>query len=362
MQLSEMLKQLVERNGSDLHLVAGSTPTLRIAGNLTPIDGAGAIGRVDVRDLLASYLSERQQTMLDDKADVMTSIVTDETYTSNNYGGAARFRCCAFWDRNGVGASFRVIPSKIPTLAQLFEPERETLFRRLADMRRGLIVVAGMVGSGKSTTTAAMVETINNERAERIFTIEDPIEYVYSGKKSLISQREVGTDVDSYEQGGLSALRSDPDVVVVGEFRTPEAVRIALALADTGHLVFATLQADSVTESVRRLVEAFPDNKATMRRMLARSLNAIIAQRLLPRASGEGRVPANEIMLVNSRIRRMIDEGDTDFTLAIEAGRDQGMCTMDDCVLELYREGTIDYEKAWINIMDRDRLGRRPTE
>ena len=207
-----------------------------------------------------------------------------------------------------------------------------------------------------------MVDTINADRAERIVTIEDTIEYLYTPKRSLISQRDVGTDVESYEQGGLTALRSDPDVVVMGEFRTPEAVRIALALADNGHLVFATMHADSVNEALRRLYESFPDNRESMQRLIARSLAAIIAQRLVHRAGGEGRAALNEIMLVNARIRSMIQDGKTDFNLAIEAGRSEGMQTMDDSVIRHYEAGTITYDKAWELIDDRDRLGLKPAE
>jgi len=377
MTLAEMLTELIQRNGSDLHLVAGSKPTIRINGELNPLsapgenaaivrplselDNADILGRSDVQTLLAPHLSERQMADIDARVDVHTSVVIDTPAVSEQYGEAGRFRACVFWDRRGLSAALRVIPRKIPALTDLFDPETEPIFRRLTDQRRGLILTVGLVGSGKSTTVAAMVDTINTERAEHIVTIEDPIEYLYTAKKSLISQREVGSDVESYEQGGWSALRSDPDVVVIGEFRTPEAVRIALALADTGHLVFATMHAGSVTEAVRRLVESFAENRAPMQRMISRSLCAVIAQRLVPRAGGVGRVPVNEIMLVNSRIRRMIVDGDDDFDLAIEAGRVEGMQTMDDSVMHRYERGMISYQKAWEIIQDRDRLGPQPS-
>ena len=360
MTLAEMLTELIHQNGSDLHLVAGTKPTLRIGGTLVAIDNAREMQPTDVRSLFQPYLSERQLADIDARVDIHTSIVIDEPAVSEQYGEAGRFRACVFWDRRGLSASLRVIPRKIPTLTDLFRPEIEPVFRRLTELRRGLILTVGLVGSGKSTTTAAMVDTINTERAERIFTIEDPIEYLYTAKKSVISQREVLSDVESYEQGGLSALRSDPDVVVIGEFRTPEAVRIALALADTGHLVFATLHADTVSEAIRRLYESFPDNRESVQRLMARSIAAVVAQRLVPRAAAVGRVAVNEIMLVNSRIRRMIQEGETDFTLAIEAGRSEGMQTMDDSVMGQYSAGSISYEKAWEIIGDRDRLGLKP--
>jgi len=361
MTLAEMLTELIHRNGSDLHLVAGSVPTVRVNGVLAALGGAEALGPKDVRALFEPHLNEQQLALVDASVDVHTSVVIDTPAVSAQYGEAGRFRACVFWDRRGLSAALRVIPRKIPTLTDLFDAETEPIFRRLTQQRRGLILTVGLVGSGKSTTVTAMVDTINAERVEHIVTIEDPIEYLYTAKKSLISQREVGSDVESYEQGGLSAMRSDPDVVVIGEFRTPEAVRIALALADTGHLVFATMHADSVTEAVRRLVESFPDNRASMQRMISRSLCAVIAQRLVPRASGVGRAPANEIMLINSRIRRMIIEGDDDFSLAIEAGRVEGMQSMDDSIMHLYRSGAISYEKAWEILQDRDRLGLKPS-
>jgi twitching motility protein PilT len=362
MELTELLKELVERNGSDLHLVAGSSPIIRINGTLMPTkNNTAVLGKDEVAKLLEPFLSEARNAMLRNKQDVNASVVSD-SFVSEQYGRASHFRTCAFWDRNGLSASLRVIPWVIPTMQQLFSSDTEATFRKLINLRRGLIILVGMTGSGKSTTTASLIDAINSERCERIFTIEDPIEYVHVSKLSLISQREVGTDIDSFEQGGLSVMRSDPDVVLVAEFRTPEAVRIALAMAETGHLVFATLHADCVSEAVRRLVESFPENRETMQRMIARSLNAVIAQRLVPRANGTGRVPVHEIMIVNSRIRRMISEGETDLSLAIEAGRDEGMRTMDDSAIQLYRDGTIDYDKAWNIVQDRDRLGLAQTQ
>jgi twitching motility protein PilT len=217
-----------------------------------------------------------------------------------------------------------------------------------------------MAGSGKSTTVASMINEINISRSERIFTIEDPIEYLHTSKMSLISQREVGSDVASYEEGALSVLRADPDVVLISEFQTSETVRIALTMAHTGHLVFSTMHAGSVSEVIRRLIESFPDSKETVRSMLANNLQAILTQRLVPRIGG-GRTVVNDIMLCTPLIRRMIEEGMTDFTLAIEAGRSKGMRTMDDCLIELYRDGAITYETAWSHSNDRERLGQHRT-
>lgn len=358
----DLLRTLVQNDGSDLHLVAGSRPMFRTHGDLKPLEGEETIfGRTDVLKLFDPYLTEAQKAAIENRQDINTSIVSDDTVVSQRYGRAGRFRVCVFWDSNGAGASLRVIPLKIPTLPMLFTSEIESTFHGLVNLRRGLTLVVGPVGSGKSTTVASMIDTINTERSERIFTIEDPIEYLHTSKKSLISQREVGIDIESYEQGGLSVMRADPDVILVGELRTPESVRIALALAETGHLVFATMHANSVSEAVRRLVESFPDNKETMQSMIARCLNAVIGQSLLPRADGSGRVPANEIMIVNARIRRMIAGGETDISLAIEAGLGEGMCSMDDSIISHYNRGTITYDAAWHRIQDPFRLGPRPT-
>jgi twitching motility protein PilT len=361
LELNELLKEVVGRSASDLHLVPGSPPMLRINGFLIPSQagakGSAILGRDDVRGLFEPFLTARQQAMLDQKQDIHTSIEADDSFMSERPGEAIRFRICLFWEREGLGAALRSIPVKIPTLSHLFTPETEATFRALIGLKRGLILVVGLTGSGKSTSIASMIDAINTEQCERIFTIEDPIEYVHTSKSSLISQREVGTDVESFEQGGLSAFRSDPDVILVGELRTQEAVRIAVALAETGHLVFATVHANTVSEAVRRMVEAFPETRETMQRMIARSLSAVIAQSLVPRATATGRVPILEIMLVNTRIRRLIEDGETDLSLAIEAGRAEGMRTMDDSVLQFYHNGTITYETAWNRIQNRDRLG-----
>ncbi len=357
MPLTDLLKEQVERQASDLHLVPGSPPTLRIWGQLTPIsEDAPVLGSDEVATLFEPFLTEAQRAALRDKQDINIGMAAVGVY----------FRVCLFSERHGLGASLRLIPAQIPTLEELFSGETLALFRGLTQVRRGLILVVGAVGSGKSTTTASMIDCINAERSERIFTIEHPLEYIHTSKRSLISQREVGTDVDSYEQGSFSVMRADPDVILVGELSTPDALRIALALADSGHLVFSTMLATSASEAVRRMMESFPESRETIRQMIARSLQAVITQRLATRAStserGHRRVAVHEIMLVNARIRRMIDAGETDLSLAIEAGRDEGMRTMDDSLLQLYRDGIITYELAWGSVQDRDRLGPKSVD
>ena len=355
MELDDLLAEMIERQASDLHLAAKHPPTLRYWGALSPVvlngEPLGELGLDDVDRLFASYLSGEEIAAFRNGRDVNKSI---------EWKGHL-FRSCFFQTRDGAAAALRLVPTNIPTLEALFGDDVGT-FRSLANLKRGLILTVGPTGSGKSTTTAAMIDEINRTRRERIITIEDPIEYVHQSKESLISQREVGGDIESVEQGALSALRADPDVILIGELRTPEAVRIALALAETGHLVFSTLFAVSVSEAIQRLIESFPDSPDTMRRMLARSFAAVISQRLLPRANGRGRIPVHEILLANSRVRGLIGGGATDLTLAIEAGRNEGMRTMDDAVLAAYRNDDITYDVAWNAVDNRERLGPRPVE
>jgi twitching motility protein PilT len=359
MLLKDLLKEVVKRQGSDLHLVTGLPPVFRIGGELT-ILGNRKLAENEVWTLFEPFLTARQKIDVENRQDIHTSISVEDLVVNETDGGAGHFRACVFWDSNGLSAALRAIPFEVPSLSLLFNPETEALIRGLTNKRRGLVIIAGPTGSGKSTTVASMIDAINLDRSERIFTIEDPVEYVHSSKMSLISQREVGLDVDSYEQGGISAMRADPDVVFLGELRVPESVRVALALADTGHLVFGTMNASTVSESVRRLIESFPENRQTLQSMLARSLVAIIAQQLVPRANGQGRVVAHEIMIANTRIRRMIDEGQTDLAVAIEAGRNEGMCTMDDSLVALYRNGTISHESACRHARDSRLLGPDP--
>jgi twitching motility protein PilT len=356
MELTDLFSEFITRHASDLHLAAGQAPMLRTWGVLAPIlisgsDTPPVLAPDDVDRLFAEYLSGEELAAFRQGRDVQKSIEWEGNL----------FRCCFFQDRVGSAAELRLIPTKIPTLTELFGDGAET-FRDLTKRTRGLILTVGPTGSGKSTTTAAMIDEINRTRSERIIMVEDVIEYVHTSKMSMVSQREVGSSVESVEQGALSVLRADPDVVLIGELRTPEAVRITLALAETGHLVFATMHAVSVSEAIQRLIESFPDARDTMRRMLARSVTAVISQRLLPRANGRGRVPVDEILLSNNRVRTLIAEGATDLTLAMEAGRDQGMRTMDDAILEVYNRGDISYDTAWGRIDDRERLGLKPAE
>ena len=344
MELKTFLKALLESNSSDLHLVAGQPPTFRIDGKLER-HGDTALTASEIEGLLSPYVTpEHQRTLRAEKMDMSLTI--------REHGRA--FRCQVFLERGRFGAAIRVIPLGPPTLEQL---ELQDLMQPILQCRSGLVLVTGLTGSGKSMTTAAIVERLNSSTEQRIFTIEDPIEYEFVSKRCAITQHAVGEDVASYETGLQMLMRSDPDIVVLGELRTLEVCWSAMTLADTNHLVFTVLHTSSATDSLRRIIDAFPEPHDNVRQMLARCLAAVVSQRLLPRANRLGRVAANEILMVTPRIRRMIAEGQTDMTMAIEAGRDLGMQSMDDAVLAHYKNGTISYDTAWQTMLDRERLG-----
>jgi twitching motility protein PilT len=345
MELKSLLNALLEVHGSDLHLVTGQPPTFRVDGKLEPQAGE-ALTDADLEGMLAPYVTpERMRALREDKLDIGVTI---------RENGRA-YRCQLFLERGRLGAAVRVVPLGPPSLQDL---ELLGLMQPILQLNHGLVLVTGQTGSGKSTTTAAIIETLNRSTERRIYTLEDPIEYEFVSKRCLITQHAVGEDVASYEAGFQMVMRSDPDIVVIGELRTLEACWSAMTLADTGHLVFTVLHTSSVNESLKRIIDAFPEPHDNVRMMLARTLAAVVSQQLLRRGNRPGRVAANEVMLATPRIRRMIAEGQMDMTMAIEAGRDLGMQSMDDSILAHYKSGTIAYETAWQAMLDRDRLGR----
>lgn len=346
MELDTLLEELTAREGSDLHLVAGIPPVFRVNGTLTPRAG-DALTETETDALLSPLLP------------FGTPLPFSTDYEATVRRPSGVFRGQIFRERGHLAAAFRRVPVHVPTLEDLGFGDNSVL-RQLIQKPRGLILVTGPTGSGKSTTCAAMIEEINRTRAERIITVETSLDYVFEGKQSIVTQRVVGEDVPTFEQGVLSALNSDLDVALIGEMRSLEIVRLALVMAETGHLVFSVMHAETASEAIQRLVEVFPEPRDTIRRMLARSLVAVIAQRLVPRAAPSGRVPVNEILIADSRVRRMIVDGQTDLTVAIEAGRMSGMQTMDDDALRLFHSGTISYEQAWNLMLDRERLGPPP--
>ncbi len=345
MELKSLLDALHHRGGSDLHLVAGQPPIFRVDGALErpsedPLTGA------EIEGMLTPYLtSERLQIMRQARQGAEISIREE----------GRPYHCLILLEHGRLTASIRAIPRKVPTLEDLELPD---LMQPILDSRRGLVLVTGPTGSGKSTTTAAMIETLNRTTERRILTFEDPIEYEFVSKRCVISQHAVGQDVANYETGLRMAFRSDADIVLIGEMRTLDSLILAMTLAENPHLVFTVLHTANVSDSLRRIIEVCPEPRDSVRHLLARALTAVVSQRLLPRIDRAGRVAANEILIATPAIRRMISEGQTDMTMAIEAGRNQGMQSMDDSILKHYKNGVISYDTAWLEMLDRERLGR----
>jgi twitching motility protein PilT len=348
MELTDLLNQLIAANGSDLHIMVGEPPVFRIGGELSRRSDWPILTAPDIETLIQPHLTEAQRERLTHGHDVEKTLRLE----------MCRFRLNAFHERGNLAACLRVVPNRVPTLDEL-EQGKDTypILQEILGLPRGLVVVVGPTGSGKSTTVAALVEEINRTRTERILTIEDPIEYEFESKQSIITQRTVGEDIASFPEGLRSALREDPDVLLIGETRDLETMVLSLTIAETGHLVFSTLHVSTASAAVQRLIEAFPESQQpVIRRMVAQNLVAVIAQKLLPRIDRRGRVAANEIMVVSPRVRRLILEGQKDLSVAIEAGREEGMQTMDDSLTRLYERGIISFETAWMHLEDKDRI------
>ena len=334
MQINELLSACVDAGASDLHLSAGEQPILRVDGDIERLEGPP----LDK----AATLALIQEVMNDDARAAFEA--GREVDFSHEAAGTARFRVNAFRHQRGVGAVFRVIPAAVPTMESLNMPP---VFRHIADAPRGLVLVTGPTGSGKSTTLAAMIDYINASRREHILTIEDPIEFVHPPKSCLVTQRQLNRDTQSFDDALRAALREDPDVVLVGEMRDLETIRLALTAAETGHLVFGTLHTSSAPATVDRIVDVFPgDEKGLIRTMLSGSLNAVVSQTLLKRTGG-GRVAAHEIMLASTAIRHLIRENKAaQMVTAIQTSRNAGMQTLDQALAELVQSGTIAQETA----------------
>ena len=333
LKIETLLEECVRRNASDLHLQYGLPPILRIDGALSPVPGAPNLNEPILKDLIFATLDEDQRNIYEkDK----------EFDYSFSFGDIARFRVNAFHERGKMAAAFRLIPNQIRSVNDLGMP---TIVESFADFPRGLVLVTGPTGSGKSTTLAALVDKINREKSTHIITIEDPIEFTHKSQRSVIVQREVHYDTFSFSAALRSALREDPDVVLIGEMRDLETIQAAITIAETGHLVFATLHTNSAAQSIDRMVDVFPPHQQTqVRTQLANILMAICAQRLVP-AIGGGRVVAAEIMIANSAIRALIRDGKThQIDTAIQTGADQGMQTMDRTLAKLVQTGVITYD------------------
>ena len=347
LKIETLLEECIRRKASDLHLQYGLPPILRIDGALTPIAGNNPLKEEDVKSLIFATLDEEQQKIL---------LQDKEFDYSFAFGDVARFRVNAFHERGKLAAAFRLIPNQIKSINDLGMP---AIVETFAEFPRGLVLVTGPTGSGKSTTLAALVDKINREKSTHIITIEDPIEFTHKSQRSVIAQREVHYDTFSFAAALRSALREDPDVVLIGEMRDLETIQAAITIAETGHLVFATLHTNSAAQSIDRMIDVFPSHQQPqVRTQLSNMLMAICAQRLVP-AIGGGRVVAAEIMVANSAIRALIRDGKThQLDTAIQTGADQGMQTMDRTLAKLVQTGVITYDSAREFAVDINELNR----
>ena len=348
LRIESLLEECVKRNASDLHIQYGLPPILRIDGVLTPIAGSTKLDEPTIKNLIFATLDADQQKIL---------IKDKEFDYSFAFGDIARFRVNAFNEKGRLAAAFRLIPNQIKSINDLGLP---AVVESFAEYPRGLVLVTGPTGSGKSTTLAALVDKINREKSTHIITIEDPIEFTHRSYRSVIAQREVHYDTFSFAAALRSVLREDPDVVLIGEMRDLETIQAAITIAETGHLVFATLHTNSAAQSIDRMVDVFPSHQQPqVRTQLANMLMAICAQRLVP-AIGGGRVAAAEIMVANSAIRSLIRDGKThQIDTAIQTGADQGMQTMDRTLAKLVQTGVISYDSAReyaVDVVELDRL------
>ncbi|MGH9434693.1 MAG: type IV pilus twitching motility protein PilT [Terriglobia bacterium] len=345
--LSDLLKQLVDAGGSDLHITVNSPPRIRLHGELNPIEDLPPLGPADTKQLAYSVLSESQKHRFEE---------TLELDFSFGVRGLARFRGNLFNQRGATAAVFRVIPFEIKSFEQLGLPQ---VVRKLCQKPRGLILVTGPTGSGKSTTLATMLDLINETRREHMITIEDPIEFLHSHKKCLVNQREVHSDTQSFPNALRAALREDPDVVLIGEMRDLETIESALRIAETGHLTFGTLHTNSAVSTINRVIDVFPAHQQSqIRAQLSLVLEGILCQALLPRADGKGRSMAMEILVPNPAIRNLIREDKIhQLYSTMQSGQEKyGMQTFNQSLLALYQKGLIPLEAALTRSSNPDEL------
>lgn len=345
-KLDSFFRMMVERKASDLHFSTGAPPMMRIHGEMTAVDPT-PISHELAREVLWEIMPERCRQEFKERHD------TDFAYELPE----GRFRSNIFMDRNGIGGVFRLIPSKILTCDDLKISED---IRKLCFLPKGLVLVTGPTGSGKSTTLAALINHINENRTDHIITIEDPVEFVHPNKRCLVNQREVHTHTKSFATALRAALREDPDIVLVGEMRDLETTRIAIETAETGHLVFGTLHTNTAHSTVDRLINQFPANEQEqIRVMLAASLKAVISQTLCKKVGG-GRVAALEILISNAAIASQIREGKTyQIPSAMQTGAKLGMVVLNDALVKLIKARQIEAKEAWMKSIDKDDLQRR---
>ncbi len=346
MALNDLLKMTFEKKASDLHIKVGVPPILRIDGRLTPLETEKRLMQEDTLNLAASIMNPAQKARFNERNEL------DMAYA---VPGLGRFRVNVFKQRGSIGMVFRMVPAKILNFEELLLPP---VLMKVAQEQRGLILVTGTTGSGKSTTLAAMIDYINTSRTSNIVTIEDPIEFLHRDKKSIVNQREIGSDTQTFGDALRSALRQDPDVILVGEMRDFETISTALTAAETGHLVLSTLHTLDTTETINRIITVFPPYQQKQVRMqLASVIKGIISQRLVARADGKGRVPAVEVMLGTLSIREaIIDDNKTRMIPGIIASGmvHYGMQTFDQSLLGHYKKGLITYEEALMSASNPD--------
>ncbi|MGA9997866.1 MAG: type IV pilus twitching motility protein PilT, partial [Pyrinomonadaceae bacterium] len=345
--LSDLLRKLSELGGSDLHITTGTPPQVRVDGSLRPLEGFRILTSADTKQLAYSVLTDAQKHRFEENLELDFSF---------GVKGLSRFRANIFNQRGAVGAVFRAIPYEIKPFEALGLPP---VVKTLCDKPRGLILVTGPTGSGKSTTLAAMVDKVNQERHEHILTIEDPIEFLHNHKSCLVNQREVNADTRSFSDALRTALRQDPDVVLVGEMRDLETIESALRIAETGHLTFATLHTNSAASTINRIIDVFPPSQqAQIRAQLSLVLEGILCQALLPRANGQGRAMALEILVPNAAIRNLIREDKVHQIYSMmQTGQDKyGMQTFNQALATLYHKRLITLELAMQRSSNTDEL------
>jgi twitching motility protein PilT len=336
MNILDLFELMEQKGASDLHLKSAAVPVLRINGDLVPVPGLNPLSAQDLKSAFQAMTTQSQQEDFHNNKELDFSHQTRQ---------GVRFRVNASLQKGEISLALRQVAQEIPSLDSLGLPE---ICQALALKKQGLVLVTGPTGSGKSTTLAAMIDHLNLREARRIVTVEDPIEYLYQDKQSFITQRELGSDTNSFATAAKQALRQDPDVILVGEMRDPETMAACITAAETGHLVMSTLHTNNAPQSIDRIVDSFPPYQQNQIRMqLSLTLLAILSQRLLPRLDGQGRVPVVEVMVANNAIRNLIREGKTHQMISImQTGADQGMQTIDRALQRAYQQGLISLEDA----------------
>ena len=334
--IDELLEQMVARNASDLHLTVASPPALRVRGDLVRVERFPELSPDDTRQLLYRIMSSEQQKQLE---------IRRQLDMSYSIPGLARFRVNVYFQRESLGAAFRLIPAELKTLDELGLPAS---LHDLAAKPRGMVLVTGPTGSGKSTTLAALIDEINRTRADHILTIEDPIEFIHRHRTCIVNQREIGPDATTFAEALRAALRQDPDVILLGEMRDLETISTALTAAETGHLVFATLHTQSAPGTIDRMIDVFPaEQQEQVRIQIAATLEGVVTQTLLPTADGKGRAPALEILLPDDAVRNLVRQGKVEQIYSVmQTGTKRGMQTMEQSLADLVRRRVVTKDAA----------------